>query len=715
MKLLPLFLFIIFLFLLVDPIMAFVQINEVMYNPQGADNNKEFIELYTSELVNLTNYTLADSSSQDHLELLQLTNSSYILIVEESFNYTEINASIYSAGATIGNNLGNNGDSILLKDQNGEIITTLTYNSSLGAEGNGKTLCLYNASWQECLATAGHKNEIEDETNQIELPKEAEETRKISLSVYLEDKVYTGEKYTRLFKLKIKDKDNCAEKDNIVVAYNITNSDYLIKTDQFNKEIGCSGYSSTGEFIPTVPGNYVLCGKVILSTLNETTPSVCQDFIVIDTASIPCNISLNISIKEKEIYNESESIKFKIELNEKSFPFTIEYWIEDLLGKIVRNKINTTNTNQKSWKSNIDEEDRILLFKSVVYPTCNDTNLTDNSREKMFFVVNPSQEPVSSINIEKLYLGTDDKVDWGDQFTVKVNIYKGDETKQSVQLWAEKEGERVSKTTKVNIYDKYKSYPLTLPIQLEANCNQKISDGKATLILEAFGMRTEKEFKIEDVDKDICKDYLSYVKEIEKEQKQQAASAAYQLVDLPLSLFSGEATILKLQLLNDDIFHDYEVWSYLYRGSKCYSCRESTVEREVNKRIIPLNKNEIKVVELPLLVDVSAEEGEYKIKVKIRKDGQKTVKEITQSIQVVVKLAENSITLEKSDQASTFLVGDLPASESQQFPFSQRKELLSEREGIVVYESSSQKAKKLIPTILSITFALLCIVLIMKK
>ena len=86
-------------------------ITEINYNPDGEDNNFEYIEI---ALNNLSNYSISDLESSDNLTLINYFDGNYSLIVEEDFNYSGINASIYSAGATIGNNLNNDLDIIFL-------------------------------------------------------------------------------------------------------------------------------------------------------------------------------------------------------------------------------------------------------------------------------------------------------------------------------------------------------------------------------------------------------------------------------------------------------------------------------------------------------------------------------------------------------------------------------------------------------------------------
>tara|TARA_Y100000310_G_scaffold335538_1_gene417821 strand:+ start:967 stop:3054 length:2088 start_codon:yes stop_codon:yes gene_type:complete len=678
-----------------------LEINEIMYNPLGSDNNHEFIELFLETPVNLSEYTFTDAISEDTLEALQIVESSYVLIVEEGFNYSGMNVSVYSTGATLGNNLGNSEDTVIIKDEVGKVVDQFSYTSSLGGNGNNRSICLFNETWQECISTPGKKNELE---LSIEEPSQEEQKSNLSLTIYLNEEIYLHQDYTNLFKIKINHK-KCALKDNVTVAYRISKGNILIQEDQFTKEVGCSGYSATGKFSPILSGNYTLCGEVINSTLHETTETICQNFFVIDTSQILCNVSINIQTEEMKTYLEGNSIKFTPTLNDNSFPFIIEYWVEDLFGKIYKKKYNTSNTNQKSWQTHIEEEDRILLVKALVYPTCNDSNTTNNHDQKIFFVLNNNVKASTSLNIEKLYLGNDNKVEWGDQFTAKVNIFKGDESKYSVQLWAEKNGEKISKTTKLNLYDKYKNYPLTLPVQLEANCDNKIMDGTALLVLEAFGLREEIEFTIEEIDDDICKDYLDYITNLEKATRSRKSS--YQLIDLPSEINSGNVLKIKIQLNGDDSVHDYKLWSYLYRGSKCYSCLENSIGKESNLQQIKLHQDEVKIVEFLLKVDV-VEAGEYKLKVKLNKDGQKTNQEITET--VVVQVLEE-LSTEEDDLDVSAVEGSMVDNE---ITFT-RKRLSKNSEGIIVYESSSEKAKELIPFILAFTFILVTVVLIKKK
>ncbi|QQG39256.1 MAG: lamin tail domain-containing protein [Candidatus Woesearchaeota archaeon] len=156
----------ILVFLLIIPNSYAFVINEIMYNPEGDDNNNEYLEIILDSYINLSGYKIQDSISEDSLQELQYVNNNFALIVEEGFNFTGINSSVYSVGATIGNNLNNDNDLVILKDSNDSILNAVSYSNSWGADGNGKSLCRLpdeEGLWKECVKTPGKANSDEDQ------------------------------------------------------------------------------------------------------------------------------------------------------------------------------------------------------------------------------------------------------------------------------------------------------------------------------------------------------------------------------------------------------------------------------------------------------------------------------------------------------------------------------------------------------------------------
>lgn len=132
---------------------ADIFINEVMYDPYGNDNNKEFIEIKGTN--NLSEYMIGDSSLNDTLvETLYNQYSNFSLIVEEGFNYSGFNCSVYSVGTTIGDDLTNEGGDSIYLYYNDILIDNITYDGTL-ARNNNKSLELVNSSWTQSLEDGG--------------------------------------------------------------------------------------------------------------------------------------------------------------------------------------------------------------------------------------------------------------------------------------------------------------------------------------------------------------------------------------------------------------------------------------------------------------------------------------------------------------------------------------------------------------------------------
>lgn len=190
---------IILLFFFVAEAHALV-INEVLYDPAGSDNNKEFIEIVTNEPLNLTGWIIADAEANDTLTELRYheqTETFYLLIVEEGFNYTELNASIYSAGATIGNNLNNDYDEIKLFAPNGTLGANMSYNQTL----DGTSFEYANDTYRQSFffgGTPGRENSREENSGVNETANETavEEDSLFILPVLNETADETGNETT---------------------------------------------------------------------------------------------------------------------------------------------------------------------------------------------------------------------------------------------------------------------------------------------------------------------------------------------------------------------------------------------------------------------------------------------------------------------------------------------------------------------------------------
>ena len=71
----------------------------------------------------------------------------------------------------------------------------------------------------------------------------------------------------------------------------------------------------------------------------------------------------------------------------------------------------------------------------------------------------------------------------------------------------------------------------------------------------------------------------------------------------------------------------YEAWSYVYRGKKSYSG-----DKEGNKQTIKIPGESSATLALKNVVN---QEGEYNLKVKVKKEDRKTTEDLTKSIKIV--------------------------------------------------------------------------------
>lgn len=527
--------------------------SEIMYDYPGTDTKFEWIEIYNndSQSINITNYKLREGSTNHALTLIQgtpiLPPNSYAIIADDSTTFILIyplfNSTLFDTTFTSG--LSNSGEELTLINFNNLNITSIFYNTSLGANGNNNTLCLFNNSWQECIATPGmdnfpdvnlttDNNASNSSTNTTNTPFN-DSVPKINIKIisYLENSLFINQNYNHFFKIIIENKDNCSIQDNLTVSYNITlsSSNSTIKSSNFTKTIGCNSYSSTGDFTPPIAENYTICGQIISSSIttetNLTDNNICYSFTVQDPTYSFCDQDLSIETGESIIYNQSQSINFQPKINNNSFSFVIEYWIEDIFGNILKNKLNTTNLNQKSWKTNIEEQDRVLFVKAIIYPQCNDTNKSNNFAEKMFIVTNTiinfnstttnysnssiiitptPKENKSTIQINKISPNTPS---YGELIKIDTTIYKGSTSKYSLSFYVEQDGHKISEITTLHLNTKFQDYDLTIPLQIKPNCEEIYEDGFATIIIEGLDQHVEHNFNIEGLNNILCKYYSS--------------------------------------------------------------------------------------------------------------------------------------------------------------------------------------------------------------
>ena len=360
----------IILLLIIPNSLAFLQITEIMYNPEGQDNNQEYIELHTD--IDLTGFTVQDSSSEDQLELIRFYSSDYSLIIEEGFNHSGINASIYSAGATIGNSLNNEGDIIVIKNQS-SLFDTLHYYPSWGGDNNGKSICLRNDFWGECLPSPGQEH-ISNENYEIQINEflpnpQGDDDAPMPNGEWIELLNQGGP--TDIMNFYFKDKANHKLYITSTTTYNTTINDYIViyangfsglLNNNGTEEIGL--YTMNGELIQEVTygsSTEGLSWSRIENQWIQTTPSPNKENIAEDNLDSILRIEkIYLGTDKKAKFGETIRVKIRVYKGNTS-KTAINTWIE-----------NDKEAISKKTKLNIDKkyEEIVLTAPIQIYPNC---------------------------------------------------------------------------------------------------------------------------------------------------------------------------------------------------------------------------------------------------------------------------------------------------------------------------------------------------------
>ena len=412
----------ILILLLLVPIVNALTITEVMYNPPGNDNNKEYIEVFSEEQIDLSEYQIEDLESNESLTLLQQFNSSFYLIVDEGFNTTEVNATIYSAGATIGNNLNNDGDAILLRKAS-RIQDIVIYSSSFGANSDGQALCrsgeIIRTILTPCTPTPGTQNEITNTTptntttpanatpiysfanlkiNEVLPDPAGSDSAPLPQGEWVE--LYnTGETAVDAAGLKIKDKS-----ENLVTI----SSSNVIETTVMQ------------------PRSYLVVYMNGNSLLN------------------------NNGFEQARLFNSQTLI------DEMSYTDSMRSYSWSKIDDVFK-ITNTTPGTQNIFYEGQEEQDIQVTKQKTI-----------NAQPKESFL------EIIDVKPKKAKLG--------DVIYVKISAYRGDTRKSAIQL----ELPQVADPLSMSLYTKYSNYSVQLPIQLKESCPKNASDLNYTIKLKGL-------------------------------------------------------------------------------------------------------------------------------------------------------------------------------------------------------------------------------------
>ena len=252
---------------------------------------------------------------------------------------------------------------------------------------------------------------------------------------------------------------------------------------------------------------------------------------------------------------------------------------------------------------------------------------------------------------------------------------------------------KVSETVNFNVYGKDLSFDITVPIQLNLNCDDKYKPGKYELIIDGLDVTVNQKIEIKGKSKKCPKEQQPIILEKDKE---------YDLIFFTKEVTDTVTSVIKITN-SEETKHNYQIWSYIYNGPVSFSG-----EREQNKVKVSLDVGETKYVTLINNIQNNPKDS-INLKIKIQREDRQNPFKFTESLNYVTKkettsTSEINHTVFQTQAESVEVIGE-----------ENKTKKLDKVTGQVVYESSSVKAKKYSVYLLLLVVLLAGIALLKKQ
>ena len=329
-----------------------VRLSEVMYDPMGSDYDLEWFEVYATDFE--LNKSVNVQIGLNSFNITPMTN--YYVVVREYYDTDDLdNLSFFNQyGAVIAEEQTFSLPNKLTKIKINNI--SYTYDLEFGARGDGRSL-VFDKEVLPSKTIGGTPGKVNDVEN-------------YNFTINFLNQNYYLDKYTSFFEIK-----NNVEKSNVSFNYLIKKDDSILKQESIVFEINKRKTARTGTFEFTESGNYSICAQIEDNL-------VCEDFLVIDQRSVACDVNLGLDLP-LSVTDINKKIEYKFLVDNKTFPFKIEYEMRDLFNKKVRSKKTTTSLSKKSFTPKFEGLEKSYVLNATLIPTCNDTNLGNNRIQRV--------------------------------------------------------------------------------------------------------------------------------------------------------------------------------------------------------------------------------------------------------------------------------------------------------------------------------------------
>lgn len=172
--------FVLFLLISPIPVLAKVFISEIMYDLDGSDSKREWVEIFNSgnDAVSLSGWRFYENSSNHKLTLIQgdesIASGGYAVITNNAekflLDWPKFSGTIFDSSFS----LSNSGEQLIVRDSELMDIDSVIYSSEQGANGDGNSLYYTGVKWSSGNPTPGSgslivsTNSTSQKTNQVD-------------------------------------------------------------------------------------------------------------------------------------------------------------------------------------------------------------------------------------------------------------------------------------------------------------------------------------------------------------------------------------------------------------------------------------------------------------------------------------------------------------------------------------------------------------------
>jgi len=230
---------------------------------------------------------------------------------------------------------------------------------------------------------------------------------------------------------------------------------------------------------------------------------------------------------------------------------------------------------------------------------------------------------------------------FGSTIDINISVYRNSTNKYAVYLYIESsKGEKVTDKITFHADNKSSNYTFNTSLEIDEMCD--IANLSFAIVLEGLDEKINKSITLKENDTLCLPDFEYFITPAETGKINETFQTKVKIIN------------------NKDTDTEFDVWSYAYRGSKCYSCIAD--DREENKQHLAVKAKSSDEVLLSNIVK-DAEPGAYSLKIKILKENLKTPKEYTSEI--VLEAKAEVKTASSQTQAETNLNAQNIANASQ--------------------------------------------------